>query len=136
MLSEPSAGWTNVQIGSWSGPASYITDVPTDCLDALINCLEKHNPQCIYCDAEGWEFTIVVSDFETNIIVSDDKNELFTFDIPAKQLAKELIDDIEKYLGGWISWDAFVEITDKKEIQKQKNILKKKLKKLKTLIEK
>lgn len=136
MLSEPSAGWTTVKIGDWSGQASYITNVPIDCLNAFIDCLEKHNPQCIYCDAEGWEFTIVISDFETNIIVSDDKNELFTFDITVKQLAKELLNDLEKYFDSWVVWDGFTEIEEKKEIQKQKNILKKKIKKLTALIEK
>lgn len=37
MLTKPKCGWTNIVIGNNVLPASYLTDVPIDCLDSLTN---------------------------------------------------------------------------------------------------
>ena len=40
MLTKPRYGWTNLRIGDICYPASYLNDVPIDCLDAFIYALK------------------------------------------------------------------------------------------------
>lgn len=52
MLTIPKAGWTNVEIGKFKGRASYLTDIPFECLDAFTFALTYNMPMSIWFDAE------------------------------------------------------------------------------------
>lgn len=107
MLSIPKAGWARVSIGDFSSRASYIRDVPVECLKAMISSYENNLPAVMKFDAEGWEYIVVVDDFKTHII-SDDCEEGYAFstiEIKKDDLARELVDDIKLHLNGWAIWD-------------------------------
>jgi len=53
MLAKPEHGWVNVQLEGFSERASYMTDIPNDCLDAFIYALQNNSPTVIFFDAEG-----------------------------------------------------------------------------------
>ncbi|MBQ3421517.1 MAG: hypothetical protein IJH34_07570, partial [Romboutsia sp.] len=106
MLSIPKYGWTNVTIEEFEGVASYLTDVPIDCLISFINALENNDiPASIFFDEEGSYFTVVSRMYETYIIVErEEQPELITINKSTISLAKELIYDIESNLEEWVLW--------------------------------
>jgi len=131
MFTKPEHGWTNLQLGNFSDRASYLTDIPIDCLDAFIYSLENNSPIAIYFDAEGWDYHLVSSYYESYIVVSKDKTDLFLIDGNIRDLAKELINDIEMYFDDWVNWE---HPFDKNEFIERKNIINDKLTILKSLI--
>lgn len=104
MLSEPKYGWTQVEIGDFSQPASYLTDVPMDFLEGFINYLKTGKETEIKIDGEGAGcFSIALS--ESCIRISDDSGEIkHTVNVCPEQLAKELVSDIEQHLDLWAVW--------------------------------
>ena len=72
MFSKPCCGWTDITIkdstNKFNAPASYLTDVPNDCLDAFIQALQNHSSVVIDFDAEGWDYKLVCSAYDTYII--------------------------------------------------------------------
>ena len=150
MLGKPKHGWTNVSIGDYSDQASYLDDVPLDCLNAFINGYSSYLPITISFDAEGHEFLLVVDYYTTHIISNRDfimalrtggeEKERFilkSYDINRDDLAKELINDIESNLEGWVHWffaDPFVD-DDENSAERRKELIEH-IEKLKELIRK
>lgn len=130
MLSEPQHGWTFVQIEDFKEPASYITDVPNDCLDGFIYALNNNLPAIIYFDAEGYDYYLIITRFVSYIILEKESVRLYRFEISMYDLVEELINDIELYIDEWASWGGS---TDKK-VKRNKEILEQKIIKLKQLL--
>lgn len=130
MLGKPRYGWTNVEIGDFVDRASYITDVPNDCLDAFIFGLKNGFPVTVEFDAEGWEFTIVSKFYDTFIIMEKEEVEIITTDKTVLDLAEELIEDIELHIDDWSEWSPF---SDEKA-DENKDDLMNKLNELKDIV--
>lgn len=136
MFTEPKSGWTNLQLGCFESRASYLTDIPMDCLDAFIYALENNKPITIFFDAEGWDFHLISSYYGSYIISNEnDESDLCLINGSFKELARELVEDIEKYLDGWINWEWF-SLDEEDEFNERKEELNNKLLILKGLIEK
>lgn len=107
MLTKPEAGWTNVKIGDYECQASYLTNVPMDCLNSMINAIQNYLPFCVDFDAEGWFFTVISSSYIYDTYVIEDKEEakVHQYDnIKLTDLAKELYRDINENLDDWNMW--------------------------------
>jgi hypothetical protein len=136
MFTEPKHGWTNLQLGCFESRASYLTDIPMDCLDGFIYALSTNNPITIFFDAEGWDFHLVSSYYESYIISNEnDESDLYLIEGSFKELAKELIGDIEKYFDSWLHWEYF-DLDEEDELKERKEKLNNKLLILKGLVEK
>ena len=117
MLSNPAHGWCNVKIGDFEGAVSYVTDVPFNCLAAFIQYFDRSshvNSVSVYFDEEGTDFRVVFSYWTTYIIIErEDKPELKYFDnIGIKQLANELIEDLERDFYRWVDWEYYSDPED------------------------
>ena len=136
MLSKPCAGWTKVTIGDFEGRASYMTDIPMDCLIAFINALEYNIPASVLFDEEGSEFTLVTSVDGTYIISEREEPKLFVINKGFLKLVRELINDIEDNLEDWVLWDYDYEFHNDSEgiLNERRNIIKKRVKRLKELL--
>lgn len=140
MLSKPYAGWTNVAIGEFKGNASYLTDVPMDCLIAFINALEYYIPASVFFDEEGSEFTLVVGFNGVYVISEREETRLISVDRRFLDIARELVKDIEDNLEDWVLWDidCYYSEEDDEEyktfLDERRSILTERLSKLKELI--
>lgn len=134
MLGMPMYGWSQVEIGDFEGPASYLTDVANDCLLAMIHYYETGFDFVVNFDAEGWIFKVIADEY--NVFVIEDKDEpvLHTYDKRIDDLAKEIVSDIEKYFDDWTRWDYAVEEDDEEALQKEAERLRDNLEKLKVLM--
>ena len=57
---------SNCPVENFSERASYLTDVPNDCLDAFIHALQTNNPAIVYFDAEGFDYHLISSPSHTS----------------------------------------------------------------------
>lgn len=108
MLSNPKAGWCELEIGNFKGTPSYLTDVPVDLLTAFINYYKKGIGAAFF-DEEGSEFNLLLSNYSAYIIYVDceNKSTLYEFpDIDIDNLAKELITDIKSNIDSWANFYA------------------------------
>ena len=131
MLTKPKHGWTNLHIGDFSERASYLTDIPNDCLDAFIYALQNGNPAVVFFDAEGWDFHLVASYYQSYVIVDKDEAKLYAFDKTINDLTKELYEDISNNFDDWLDWDMYDTVEEREE---NKRGLKEKLAQLYLLI--
>lgn len=123
MLSASKYGWTRVSCGTADiGPASYLTDVPGDCLDAFIGYFGGQTEQnfCMEFDAEG--YSVGILEFGNSLYqvstatedgsldvreISPSRMGLPEYTLPGrmlKTLAAELVSDIRGNLDGWVYW--------------------------------
>lgn len=152
MLDEPKYGWTHVMFGGQClGTASYLTDVPVDCMERMIAYLLKDTVMdnfSIEFDAEGYTFGLI--EFSDSLFWIHDNTEdgcpvlaklnpeslglmkYATVNEIMIRLAKELIDDIQSNKNEWIYWDCMDE--DESEIEKREEKINNLLVKLKNLI--
>ena len=140
MISRPQNGWVDITIGDWTDRASYLTDVELDFLDCLISVFENHSPACFSCDAEGWEYTIVVSENNIHIIEEKDSYEYYSYDffdnnILFKDVAKNIYEDIYNNLDAWIVWEPTLDLNDMGTIDEYKEKIENKLDKLRKFLE-
>ena len=134
MLSKPRFGWTNVTIGNFDGRASYLIDVPMDCLISFINSLKYGIPASVFFDEEGTTFTLVTELYNNTYIISERENtELLTIDKSFLDLAKELIKDIEDNLDNWVLWQDYYEESEE-DLDKRRSLMNCRLEKLKELV--
>ena len=131
MLTKPSHGWTDLHIDNFSERASYLTDIPNDCLDAFIYALQNGNPAVIFFDAEGWDFHLIASYYCSYVVVDKDNAEVYVIDKTIKELAKELYNDINNNFDDWLDWDLYDTIEER---EKNKRGLRNKLAQLYLLI--
>jgi len=109
MLTKPQDGWTSIHIQNFSERASYLTDIPNDCLDAFIYALQTNNPAVVYFDAEGWDFHLVSSYYRSYIIrdKEDNKVDIHVIEKDILELAKELVYDIQRDFDEWLQWEYY-----------------------------
>lgn len=108
MLSTPTAGWCKLTIGNFTGNPSYITDVPTDLLNAFIDYYKK-GISAAFFDEEGTDFNLLLSNYSIYIVYNDyyGKSLLYAFhDININDLSKELITDIKADINAWAHFSA------------------------------
>ena len=136
MLSKPHYGWTNVTIGNFKGRASYLTDVPMDCLISFINSLKYGIPASIFFDEEGADFTLVTEHYNNTYVICERENtELIKIDKCFLDLAEELIKDIECNIEDWVLWEDYYEYSQD-ELEERKKLFTNRLNELKELIDK
>jgi|GEM_PF-1772583 len=102
MISNPNYGWCTVALcGRGIGPASSLTNVPLDCLEAMRQALTRGTDFFVSFDAEGWEFKLIADTVSTYVIFLKDDVTVQEFPIGKLALAKELVSDIRGNLAGW-----------------------------------
>jgi len=129
MLTKPVHGWTHLQFKNFSERASYLTDIPNDCLDAFIHALQTNNPAIVYFDAEGFDYHLISSFYRSYIIRDKEGNkvDIYVIEKDILELAKELIDDIQKDFDAWLNWESY---DDGEYVEVNKEVFKEKLSKL------
>ena len=154
MLGSSKYGWVNIYIGEKPiGCASYLTDVPFDLLDSMIQYLSNDNQlnYSVEFDAEGYHFGLIeISEelyiYDTAVVEEDCINltrihpedlDLETY-ASAKDivylLAREVISDIKSNFEDWIYWMDGPDTMTLEEKEERENILNKKLKQLEKIL--
>ena len=137
MLSKPNYGWTNINLGSFNGRGSYLTDIPLDCLNSFINALKYSLPASIHFDEEGSEF-ILTADFSGVYIISErEKTELIKIEIQFLDLINEVVKDIEDNFNDWLLWTDYYEehpLKDNEGLKIRKNNMENKINILKSML--
>lgn len=124
MISNPKHGWCDFKLRTFEGTPSYLTDVPIDLLTAFI---DYHTNGCgvAWFDEEGTEFSLVITPYSLFIIEEKDKPILHDFsEMKIENIEKEIIEDIESDLYGWIN---FMEDDDLEEIKQHETNIRQKL---------
>lgn len=103
MISNPKYGWCNFDLENFHGTPSYITDIPFDLLDCVIQYIKTGCGSCWF-DEEGTSFTLVLTPYDVYIISEKDNSYLYKFNINIENLIKEIINDIEKNIDNWDSF--------------------------------
>ena len=137
MLTIPKFGWTNVVIEDFKEPASYLTDVPMECLDSMIFALSNNASFCVDFDAEGYTYKVISDWYKTFIIMEQDSPTLIVFENKSRNdLAKELLEDISTNIDDWCNFSYSIEEDGEEEFNRYKKELNKKIEILKSLIDK
>lgn len=134
MFSKPEAGWVNINIGNYTMSGSYLTDIPIDFLNSLINSLENNLPFSVLIDEEGIEDILCAYYDEVFIIIKDGNNvEYKKIDMDFNTFRVEIVKDIEIYFNDWIVWsmehDSKILKSREMELRNKLSIAKAKLKK-------
>lgn len=116
MLTKPDCGWADITIGAFCDRCSYVQNVPSELLDALIERLGKSKPTVVEIDAEGYNYAIVFGmssvyvihdvceETEAGVMSDGDESTLMQLDVPVRSLASELIADIRRDIDVWGEW--------------------------------
>lgn len=154
MLGTSKYGWVNIYIGEKPiGCASYLTDVPFDLLDSMIQYLSNDNQlnYSVEFDSEGYHFGLIEISEELYIydtaVVEEDCINLTRINpetlglesyVGAKDivylLAREVISDIKSNFEDWLYWMDGPDTMTLEEKEERENILNKKLKQLEKIL--
>lgn len=94
------AGWCAIQLGDIYSRASYITDVPGDCLTSIIYAIQSDCDFEVEFNAEGYSFTVRADN--TQCYFNFHAGEHHAFDNMNKyDLALQIYKDINNNLGRW-----------------------------------
>ena len=105
MFQKPECGWTDFSLGEYKSRASYLTNIPQDCIDAFTYGLKNNKPVVVYFDAEGWEFYLVCDYYHSYVIEDKDEPKTYYINKGLVEVAKEFISDIEKHYKEWRHWN-------------------------------
>ncbi|WP_367568366.1 hypothetical protein [Lacrimispora sp.] len=107
MIKNPEHGWCEFNLGEFEGSPGYLTDVPVDLLKGFIEYFTT-GVSCVWFDEEGSEFTLILTPYNIYVVKDDEDAELYSYpEIKPKDLANELISDIESDLDGWVGWETW-----------------------------
>lgn len=155
MLSKPYHGWTTISVGNIIlGPASYIQDVPIDCLDIFLSYFSPENKLGFNFsfDAEGYSFGLI--EFDSYLFSANENPESGSLDLKEirgscfdektndlaegilVRLANELVDDINNYMDEWVEWDLDYDMMSDDNKKKRKELLKSKVEALSSVLKK
>lgn len=96
MITNEGSGWAKVSIGDFVGHASYIIEeTPLQFLKAVFQVVRFGDPFTVECDEEGSEFLVTFTKWQTYIIHCTEGYQLYVFDTDIRELADELLRDIE-----------------------------------------
>lgn len=105
-IENPKNGWASIVFGDYSHAASYLTDVPFDCLDAMIYALQEGADFCVSFEGEDQgDVKVIADDYTAYVIEESDEPVLRKFDVTKLDIAKALCDDIENELNSWVFWN-------------------------------
>lgn len=113
MISNPKHGWCEFKIEDnnnnvFFGTPSYVTNVPVDLLQALLDYKTK-GQGIAWFDEEGTEFLLILSPYDSIYVIAENgfcEGKLYSFsELNIDSLIKELIQDIESDLVGWSMFD-------------------------------
>ena len=94
-------------MGSCALEGSYLTDIPMDFLNALVNSLEHDLPFSVSIDEEGIKDMICAD--QTGVFVIEVRKgtaELKKVDMDLSELRAEIVEGIEAYLDQWVyDWE-------------------------------
>lgn len=134
MFTKPKYGWTDLTLDQKNFfPASYLTDVPMDCLDGFIQAIQTGSADVEF-DAEGWEFILKIRKDQVSVITIKDTEEKYLGNKSMREYGEELYKDISESLQKWLEWECCFEFLSKEEVQKREDELKNKLKTLRGLL--
>lgn len=105
MLSKPQAGWSELTLGDYKAPVSFLTDIPFDWLRGCISGLKHVIPAAFFIDGEGVTYYIVSDYCVTYIIKSG--TVLTQVRVSLDRFAEMLVHDIRENLEEWIWWCDF-----------------------------
>lgn len=127
MLSKPNAGWTVITVGKMKFNASYMTDIPIDCLTAAKNYLSGDPLLALCFDMEEEGILYVLSDklgtfviTETNEWDDDIKYKMECIGVSAETLIDEIIQNINIYIKEWADWLCYEEPDPDKRVEIEK----------------
>lgn len=108
-LMNAGSGWCTVRLGVFSSRASYLTDVPLDCLEAAELYLVSGKPIRLHFDAEGYSFDVVSTNNQTIVqhSINIDSTEPVTVVIDGVtpyDLARQIYEDISIDPDGWLKF--------------------------------
>ena len=145
ILSKPGCGWCSIKVDGFTlGSASYLTDVANDFLDALLQFFSSDNilPFGITFDGEGYNFGIIsISEdlyaYTTATATGMPDLHILYEDRPlqdaVKDISRQICNDIITNIEEWASWEVSEE---KEEAERNKELLLKKIIKLKAVLDK
>ncbi len=82
MITNPSCGWCEFQLGNFRGTPSFLTDVPIELLEAFLN-YKLTGRAMVWFDEEGSEFTLVMNPYSIFIIEEKEESVLHDIERPA-----------------------------------------------------
>lgn len=127
MLSNVECGWCDVTIGNFEDQASYLTDVPMQCLQSAIYALRDGLDFCVTFDTEGRGDFSVIAGFYCTTIVREDELSVVNWNYDKLTLAKEIHDDISSQINKWVDWNLDYEVDFREAFERRKRKLLEKL---------
>ena len=141
MLGRPAIGWVHVQFGNINiGPASYVMDIPTVCLDTFIGYFSGNQKKFhLELDSEGYYIGVVEfnetlyrvsNDVPSGLNITEIDGTAMGLDLYASNeeilthMAKELISDVKEDLDEWVVWECD-DMSDEEKINRCKMLLEK-----------
>ena len=119
-------GWCNLNIGGFTGRASYLTDVPFDFLDAFENYINYSSVPVIFCDEEGSEFRLVIEKLCIYIIIErEEEPKIMIIDIKRKDFITGILSDIEEQLDGLVNDFSYEDLDETTILQRKIDALTK-----------
>lgn len=119
-LARPQYGWSELQIGKWTGTLSYINDAGNDLLWAINRVVTKGEPSVVLFDAEDHEWMMVLNQSEQHILRETDEGwDYQTLDIKIKDLAVPIVQQVADHIDEWAAFPADVE-PDSKEFEERR----------------
>ncbi|MEI6296245.1 MAG: hypothetical protein WCO84_01185 [bacterium] len=136
MFTKPLNGWANLTLGKIKPRASYLTDIPNDMLEALINFYNTNSPQTVFFDAEGYEWYLILG--YNGCYILSDKVELtepstYTWEEEVKseyicecvdELTDIFIENLIEYEKEWDLWNYDPSNDYKIKLEELKKIIK------------
>jgi hypothetical protein len=119
MIKNPKFGWCEFKLWDFNGNPSYMTDVPIDLMECFISYF-KTGQGMAWFDEEGSEFTLVLTPYSTYLIEDKEEAVLHVIELPVDEMAKELLEDLNKDSSEWLSWLPRFESLSDEEKQKRK----------------
>ena len=87
----PACGWSYMKIGEFGLSASYITDIPNDCLEAMVYALENGTDFICNFDAESnGNFKVISDDYRTYVIEESSEQLYICESINKQVLSQEM----------------------------------------------
>lgn len=127
ILAKPQVGWSHIFLPNFDSRLSYLDDVAVLLLqDLILGYLDKHTSAVTF-DCEGWDTTIVLTDFSIYGIKTDTEPSCFTeVSGYVYVFIHEIITEIEQNLDLWASFTVMEsdEQAYQKETEKNKATIK------------
>ena len=108
-LTHNGLGLCTVTLGDFCGRASYLTDVPLDCLEAAELYLVSGEPIRLHFYSEGWSFEIISTNIQTIVrhymdIYSGEPVTVVVDGVTPYDLARQIYEDISIDPDGWLKF--------------------------------